>query len=460
MIPSRKLRGFLAASFIGVAGCSVTTPDPSAPAPANNNQVTAPQSYIERVLDLAREMHVDEEKANNIELLTTGAINGALKQLDPHSRYMTPEEVRAMKERVSGEFAGIGATLSMENNKLSIVSVNDGAPADLAGVKANDHITHIDGTPTADMGVEDAIKLLRGKAQTSLALTISRNGQSQDITVIRDIIRVPAVTGKMIGNDIGYIQISTFHYERVDRELEDAVKKLDDHNNVRGYVLDLRDNPGGYLRMANAISDAFMDSNDVIMTVKGRDASKVETYYARPGDITNGKPLIVLMNEGSASASEIVAGALQDTGRAVILGTQSYGKGSVQNFLPLRDGSALKVTIARYYTAGGRSIQNHGITPDIAYIRNHLDEVSRIRPESERENSLTNLDAAGTDKTETKAHCTAVTPIPSAARVGRDLQAPNGKADFALACAVEKLRDKPVLTVTTPVATPSAGPKP
>ena len=469
MTAPHKLKGFLVASLLGaVAACSLPQDDPAATTVDTNAETTAAAAknsqmradYISSVIDLARQLHVDPVKAGDEEKLTSSAINGALKEMDPHSTYLTPTEFKAMLDRASGEFAGVGVTIGIENNLPTISETMDGSPAEQAGLKAGDQVTHVDGISTAGMSLSDVTERIRGKAKTPVGLTISRQGQAPfTVNVIRDKIQMDVVTSKMIGNDIGYVQIKTFHNDNVDSQLNDAIQKLDRHNNVRGYVLDLRGNPGGYVHMANAVSDAFIDGQQDILSMRGRNPGDVKTYQATPGDVTGGKPIVVLVNEGSASASEIVAGALQDTGRATILGTQSYGKGSVQSIIQLNDGSALKITTARYYTAGGRSIQNHGITPDIAYVRNALDEVPQIKPESEQANTLANLDAAGTDKTETKADCTAVNPTPSTP-VEKGLQTRSGKADFALACAVETLRNKPVLTVTTPRVAPAAAPAP
>ncbi len=469
MTMQKKIKGFLAASFLGataLAGMPQAYSDTPPAAPVNSLEEalkTNPalqMSYINGVIDIARGLHVDKAKTEDGEKIIAAAINGVLKELDPHSSYLTPKQYQSMREGASGEFAGVGFTVSTETKKLIIVETMKNSPAERSGLKPDDHITHIDGKPTQDMSVEDAVKLMRGKPKTPVTLTIARSPSKPfDVKVTRDTIRVEAVNSKMIGSDIGYIQISTFHNNNVDKELNDAVSTLKKNNNVKAYVIDLRNNPGGYLHMANAISDAFIDSKQIILSVKGREANDVEKYYAKPGDIADGKPIVVLVNEGSASASEIVAGALQDTGRATILGTQSYGKGSVQTVVPLKSGAALKVTIARYYTAAGRSIQNHGITPDIGYLRNAEDLKPTIKPESEQNNTLQNLDAAGTDKTETKENCAAITTTPTIV-IDPALKRRSGKIDFELACAVERLRNTSDLTVRTPYTAPAAAPKP
>ena len=470
MTSQKNIKGFLAVSFLGAACAFSSIPqaqsDAPPAAPANPYEEALKkdrafqQDYISDVIEIARKLHVDKSKTEDGEKMIGAAINGVLKELDPHSAYLTPKQYQAMLESVTGEFAGVGLTISTESKKLLIVENIKNSPAERAGLKPNDHITHIDGKSTAGMTTEDAVKLMRGKPKTPVTLTIARASLAPfRVNVIRDIIRVEAVNSKMIGNDIGYIQISTFHNDNVDQELNDAVTTLKKNNGLKAYVLDLRNNPGGYLRMANAISDAFIDSRQVILTVKGREANDVQTYHATPGDMAEGKPLIVLVNEGSASASEIVAGALQDTGRATILGTQSYGKGSVQRTVPLNSGAALKITIARYYTAAGRSIQNHGITPDIGYLRNEDDVKPQIKLEAEQHNTLENLDAAGTDKTKTTQNCAAITTKP-AVTVDSSLLRRSGKIDFELACAVETLRNKSELTVRTPYAAPVTAPNP
>lgn len=474
MITNKKLKGFLTSAFLGAALTSTVLPaytaeanDNAAPQPTEaqlREMIKSDRSvqiqYIGFVLEVARQMHVDQDKAEDSERIIAGAINGALEELDPHSSYMTPEEFAEMKQQSSGQFSGIGAVIATDKKVLTIEETMKNSPAERAGLKGGDEITHIDGKSTTGSTPKESISMITGKQGTPVKLTINRNGQAPfDISIVRDFVRVEAVRGKMIGNDIGYVQIATFSNDHVDEELKSAIEDLKKNNDVKGYVIDLRYNPGGYLHMANALSDAFIDSNAPIMSVKGRDASDSRVYHATPGDIADGKPIVVLVNEGTASASEIMAGALQDLGRATILGTQSYGKGTVQQVIPLKTGAALKITIQRYFTSAGRSIQNRGITPDIEYVAPAGEPKPEIKHEAEQKNTLKNLDSAGTDKTATKESCTAVTPTPPVT-VDPALQNRRGKTDFALACAVETLRKKPELTVTTPYVAPVAKPNP
>lgn len=298
--------------------------------------------------------------------LVEGALKGMLQSLDPHSSYMSEEDYRAFESEATGEFGGIGIEVAQEDQLLKVVAPIDGTPAARAGLRSGDRIVAIDGVSTAGMALTDTVSRLRGPPGTSVTLGIARESEPEPIQVnlTREIIEVAPVEQRLV-EGIGYIRLSVFN-DRAAAALADAVAELRGQagGGPAGYVLDLRDDPGGLLGQAVAVADMFLDAGEIV-SIKGRDPAHVERYAAGPGDITDGAPLVVLINGGSASASEIVAGALQDHGRATILGTRSFGKGSVQKIIPLNGRGALRLTTARYYTPSGRSIQLVGISPDI-----------------------------------------------------------------------------------------------
>jgi len=299
--------------------------------------------------------------------LVEAAIQGMLTSLDPHSSYMDAKRYRDRQVDIRGEFGGLGIEVSMENNFLKVVSPIDDTPAARAGIRANDIITHIDGDPIEGMTLAQAVDKMRGAVNTPITLKITREGASEplDVKLVRDTIRIRVVRSRVEGN-VGYIRVASFS-EQAAEALNKAINELADKipaNDLKGYILDLRNNPGGLLDQAIQVSDAFLDRGEVVST-RGRQPEDIQRYNARPGDSTGGKPLIVLINGGSASASEIVAGALQDHRRATVLGTRSFGKGSVQTLITLGQNGALSLTTARYFTPCGRSIQAKGIEPDI-----------------------------------------------------------------------------------------------
>jgi len=306
------------------------------------------------------------EEIDDKELLEN-AIRGLLSGLDPHSAYLDKKAFTDLREGTSGEFGGLGIVVGMKDGFVNVISPIDDTPAERAGVKSGDLIIRLGEKNVKGMTLEDAVKIMRGKPDTDILLTIVREGKDKPlkIKITRAIIKVQSVRSKTLEDGFGYIRVSAFQ-ERTGADLRKAITKLKRENNkkIKGLVLDLRNNPGGLLSAAVEVSDAFLE-NGVVVSIKGRDASNTTTYSAKGLDLINEAPIVVLINGGSASASEIVAGALQDHKRGIIMGTLSFGKASVQTVVPLGNGSALKLTTARYYTPSGKSIQAKGITPDI-----------------------------------------------------------------------------------------------
>ena len=311
--------------------------------------------------------------------LVESAINGMLAGLDPHSSYMDPNSFREIQVQTRGEFGGLGIEVTMEDGLIKVVAPIDDTPAAKAGVMANDIITKLDDEQVHGLTLNQAVEKMRGPVNTKIKLTIMRKGADKPIvvTIVRDVIRVKSVHSHTEGDDVGYIRITLLN-EQTSDGLKKAISDLTSQlgaDKVKGFVVDLRNNPGGLLDQAISVSDAFLDKGEIVST-RGRNAEETQRFNARPGDLTKGKPVIVLINGGSASASEIVAGALQDHKRATLVGTRSFGKGSVQTIIPLGAGNgALRLTTARYFTPSGRSIQAKGITPDIEVLQEVPDDL-------------------------------------------------------------------------------------
>jgi len=330
---------------------------------------TSPNSEIYKQLDLFGDV-LERVRADYVDkpddaMLIDSAINGMLAALDPHSAYLNPKSFRDMQVQTRGEFGGLGIEVTMENGVVKVVSPIDDTPAAKAGLQTNDLITHLDGEQIVGLTLEQAVEKMRGPVNTPITLTVVRKGKDDpfDVRIVRDVIRINAVKARVEG-DLIYIKISTFNeqtHANLLRSVDNLKKTV---KNLKGYVIDLRGNPGGLLDQAIAVSDDFLDRGAVVLT-KGRGLEETQRANARPGDIADGKPIVVLINGGSASASEIVAGALQDHKRATIVGTRSFGKGSVQTIIPLGANGAIRLTTARYYTPSGRSIQAKGIEPDV-----------------------------------------------------------------------------------------------
>ncbi|MBK1635336.1 S41 family peptidase [Rhodovulum adriaticum] len=307
------------------------------------------------------------EEVDSAELIEA-AINGMLTSLDPHSSYLPPRDFDDMQVQTRGEFGGLGIEVTQEEGFVKVVSPIDGTPADEAGIAAGDFITHVDGESVLGLTLDEAVDLMRGPVGSEIVITVVREGEDEpfDVTIIRDTIKLTAVRSRIEGNTV-VLRITTFNdqtYPNLQEEWEKAVEELGGLDMVEGVVLDLRNNPGGLLTQAIKVSDAFLDAGEIVST-RGRNPADSDRYNAQPGELIDGKPMVVIINGGSASASEIVAGALKDHRRAVVIGTKSFGKGSVQSVVPLRGDGAMRLTTARYYTPSGRSIQALGVAPDI-----------------------------------------------------------------------------------------------
>ena len=340
--------------------------------------------------------------------LVESAINGMLAGLDPHSSYMDPKSFRDMQVQTRGEFGGLGIEVTMEDGLVKVVAPIDDTPAAKAGVMANDVITHLDDEAVQGLTLNQAVDKMRGPVNTKIKLTIMRKGADKpiEVSIVRDIIRVKSVRWHPEGGDVGYIRITQFNEQTTDG-LKQAINDLNAQlgaDKIKGYVVDLRNNPGGLLDQAISVSDTFLEKGEIVST-RGRNPEETQRFNARPGDVTKGKPVIVLINGGSASASEIVAGALQDHKRATLIGTRSFGKGSVQTIIPLGAGNgALRLTTARYYTPSGRSIQAKGISPDIEVLQDVPDNL-KAQTDSKGEASLRgHLKAEGAEETGSQSY--------------------------------------------------------
>ena len=364
--------------------------------------------------------------------LIEAAVNGMLTSLDPHSSYMNAKEFKDMQVQTRGEFGGLGIEVTMEDGAVKVVSPIDDTPAAKAGVQAGDLIIAIDGETVQNLTLNQAVEKMRGAVNTPITLQIQRKGQEKpiDFKIVRDVIRIQSVKSRVEG-DVGYIRISSFNEQTFDG-LKASVEKLTDEigkDKLKGFILDLRNNPGGLLDQAVAVGDAFLDQGEIVAT-RGRHSDQNTRYDARSGDLTDGKPVIVLINGGSASASEIVAGALQDQKRATILGSRSFGKGSVQTIIPLGSNGAIRLTTARYYTPSGRSIQAKGIDPDILVLQDLppelKDQITDTKGEASLKGHLTN-EAGGEEGGGSQAY------VPPDAKDDKQLQQAIGLLDGKVA---------------------------
>jgi carboxyl-terminal processing protease len=360
----RKMSLLLAGALMGASAMSLVHGSAGSTAIAAASETYRNLAIFGDVFERVRAQYVTPPDDKS---LVENAINGMLTSLDPHSSYLNPDAAQDMRVQTRGEFGGLGIEVTMENELVKVIAPIEDTPAARAGVLAGDLIAAIDGTEVRGLALSDAVDKMRGPVNSPIELTILREGAVEPIkiTIVRDVIKVKAVRFR-VEEDVGYLKINSFT-ERTYEDLQAAVGRIKEQvgaDKLKGYVLDLRLNPGGLLDQAVAVSDAFLDRGEIVST-RGRDPKDVTRFDSRAGDLADGKPVIVLTNGGSASASEIVAGALQDHKRAAVLGTKSFGKGSVQTIIPLGENGALRLTTALYYTPSGKSIQGIGITPDI-----------------------------------------------------------------------------------------------
>ncbi|MCC1482633.1 S41 family peptidase [Roseibaca sp. Y0-43] len=363
------MKRFVLASLGGIIGGVVIATQVTGPLMAQERaQTTDVYEQLDlfgNVFERIRGQYVEEVDTSE---LIAAAINGMLTSLDPHSSYLPPEDFDDMRTQTRGSFGGLGIEVTQEEGFIKVVTPMDDTPADLAGVEPGDLITHVDGEPLLGLTLSEAVEMMRGPVGSEIIVTIVREGVSEpfDLSIIRDTIRLQAVRVRTEGDTV-ILRLTTFNeqtYPNLRDGLADAVEELGGIDNLGGVVLDLRNNPGGLLTQAVSVSDAFLEQGEIVST-RGRAEGEGDRYNAQEGDLIEGKPLVVLINGGSASASEIVAGALQDHRRAIIVGTRSFGKGSVQTVMPLRGDGAIRLTTSRYYTPSGRSIQALGVSPDI-----------------------------------------------------------------------------------------------
>ena len=333
------------------------------------------------VLDKINEEYVDEiDQSESMD----SAINGLLQSLDPYSAYMSPEIFNEMQTETSGNFGGLGIEVSMESGVVKVISPIDDTPASRAGIKAGDYIVKINDVQVQGKSLSEAVDLMRGPVGTGIEITIRRRGEKKALTfnIVREIIQIKSVKSDLLKKDIGYIRLTSFN-ENSANQIKKEIEKFEKNKNVKSYILDLRNNPGGLLSQAIKITDFFLDNGEIVST-KSRKMSENRKWFAKQGDLTNGKTIIVLINYGSASASEIVAGALKDHKRAILLGENSYGKGSVQSIIPLKNDGAIRLTVAKYYLPSGKSISKVGVSPDIEIT----EETEEFKIKTETDNQL------------------------------------------------------------------------
>ena len=377
------MKKFLLAAAIGTLTGAVVTTQVAAPLLAQESEQS---SSVYEQLDLfgdiferIRSQYVEEVDEGD---LIEAAINGMLTSLDPHSSYLSPQDAEDMRVQTRGEFGGLGIEVTQEDGFVKVVSPIDGTPADNAGIEAGDFITHVDAESVLGLTLDEAVEMMRGPVGSEIVITVVREGETEpfDISIIRDTIKLTAVRARTEQESV-ILRVTTFNdqtFKNLENGLAEQIEELGGMDSVNGIVLDLRNNPGGLLTQAIKVSDAFLDKGEIVST-RGRDPQEGERFNATEGDLAEGLPIVVLINGGSASASEIVAGALQDHRRAIVVGTKSFGKGSVQTVMPLRGDGAMRLTTARYYTPSGRSIQALGVSPDIVV------EQPRRAPETEEE---------------------------------------------------------------------------
>lgn len=379
------MKRFVVAGLAGTLAGIIATTQVAGPLVAqeakSNSNVYEQLDLFGDIFERIRAQYVEEVDAGE---LIEAAIDGMLTSLDPHSSYLSPEDAAQMRVQTRGEFGGLGIEVTQEEGFVKVVSPIDGTPADEAGIEAGDFITHVDGESVLGLTLDKAVELMRGPVGSEIVITVVREGEDEpfDVSIIRDTIKLTAVRARTQGTSV-VLRVTTFNdqtYPNLEEGLKKQVEAAGGIDKINGIVLDLRNNPGGLLTQAIKVSDAFLNSGEIVST-RGRNPEDGERFNATDGDLAQGKPVVVLINGGSASASEIVAGALQDHRRAIVVGTKSFGKGSVQTVMPLRGDGAMRLTTARYYTPSGRSIQALGVSPDIVV------EQPRRRPEAEEEST-------------------------------------------------------------------------
>lgn len=377
------MRKFVMAALGGTLAGAIATTQIAGPLLAQeatrNSSVYEQLDLFGDIFERIRSQYVEEAEPSE---LIEAAINGMLTSLDPHSSYLSPTDADNMRVQTSGEFGGLGIEVTQEEGFVKVVSPIDGTPAAEAGIEAGDFITHVDGESVLGLTLDAAVEKMRGPVGSEIVITVVREGETEpfDVSIIRDTIELQAVRTRVQGETV-VLRVTTFNektFPNLEAKLAEEVEKLGGLDNVNGFVVDLRNNPGGLLTQAIKVSDAFLDEGEIVST-RGREAADGDRFNATPGDLAQGKPIVVLINGGSASASEIVAGALKDHRRAIIVGTKSFGKGSVQTVMPLQNGGAMRLTTARYYTPSGRSIQSLGVSPDIVV------QQPRRKPDTEEE---------------------------------------------------------------------------
>ena len=348
---------------------------------SENSDIYKKIDLFGEVLEKISKEYVDEvDQSKSMD----AAINGLLQSLDPYSAYMTPESFEGMQTETSGEFGGLGIEIGMEAGVVRVISPIDNTPASKAGLKAGDYIVKINNAQVQGKSLMQAVDLMRGPVGSSIEITVRRRGIKKALifNITREVIQVQSVKSELIDNNIGYIRLTSFN-ENSSNQIKKKINKLNKNKDLKGYILDLRNNPGGLLSQAIKISDFFLENGEIVST-RSRQASENRKWFAKKGDLTNDKTLIVLINYGSASASEIVAGALKDHKRAILVGENSYGKGSVQSIIPLKNRGAIRLTIAKYYLPSGKSISKVGVTPDIEVVESSED----FKFNSETDNQL------------------------------------------------------------------------
>ena len=395
------MKKFVMAALGGIATATVLTTQVAGPLIAqeadNSASVYEQLDLFGDIFERIRGQYVEEVESSD---LIEAAINGMLTSLHPHSSYLSPDDAADMRVQTRGEFGGLGIEVTQEEGFVKVVSPIDGTPADAAGVEAGDFITHVDGESVLGLNLDEAVDMMRGPVGSEIIITIVREGEVEpfDITIVRDTIKLTAVRTRTEGDTV-VLRVTTFNDQTspgLEEGIAEQVEEAGGIENVNGFVLDMRNNPGGLLTEAIRVSDFFLDKGEIVST-RGREPEDGDRFNATPGDLAQGKPIVVLINGGSASASEIVAGALQDHRRAIVVGTKSFGKGSVQTVMPLRGDGAMRLTTARYYTPSGRSIQALGVSPDIiveqprpAEVTEEEEENARSRSEADLRGSLNN----------------------------------------------------------------------